>query len=113
MVFRNYRIEIHPRNGNILPSVIPTVFGCTVSSPSALVVKGSTDERGLVFTDINGSTFNNHPVFTHLAFFTKQFPGNPPEIAEITAVVDLQLTGTNIKSNQINIRVSFLDTYSI
>ena len=105
MPFRNYRIVIEPRNGFIIPEHIPTIFGCTVSEPSAL----AASPRKLAFTNENRVFLNNHPVLTHQHTFIKQLPGNPPELSEVDHLVWALLNEAGITTSQVNVRVSYID----
>ena len=109
MVLRNYKIEILRRNGFVLPEHIPAIFSCYVSEPSAF---NATNAKGLTFTKENGSPLDNHPVFRPLFNFVDQVPG-APEVAQVDGQVWAVLTEAGIAQNNINVKVTYLNTTTV
>ena len=105
-MLKNYRIEIVPRNGFIVPTGIPMIFGCSVSEPSAWTAAA----RGLTITDEAGSPIDNHPVLTHRTVFGKQLPGDPVEQLEVDAMIWSMLQEANIGPAEVNVRVTYVNS---
>jgi hypothetical protein len=109
MILRNYKIEILPRNGFVLPEHVATIVNCSVSEPSAF---NSANPKGLTFTKENGSPLDSHPIFKALFSFVDQVPG-APEIAQVDSLVWAMLTEAGIAPSNVNVKVTFLNMISI
>ena len=109
MILRNYKIEILPRNGFVLPGHIPAIVNCSVSEPSAF---NAVNPKGLTFTKENGSPLDNHPIFKALFNFVDQVPG-APEVAQLDSQVWAMLTEGGIAPSNVNVKVSFLNMITI
>ena|ERR1700730_14668392 len=78
-MFRRYKISITvDKEIPEIENQIPAELGCTISDPSNWIERGSTEERGLTFTNKKGDEIDS-PIFQHQHFFN---PGNDKKLKE-------------------------------